>query len=375
MHNSTQRKMNAAIATAVLAVLIPAMSAAFAAPPAAPAVPVVVDQVKLAPNAVNRRYAGRVSAIDHVACVSRVSGELVGQGFEQGAVVKKDQLLFKIDDVRYQAAVQAAEAKVSQIKSQLEYAESDCRRKEGLYKQKAVSLDSLESIRAQVNTLKAQLQAASAELVLAQDDLKNCRITSPIDGKSGKATYAPGNYITPASGTLVTVTQLDPIRVRFSISQRDFLALFGSEKNLVELAVVKVKLADGITLEETGVIDIVDNQTLNSTDAIRVWAKFANPRHRLIPNAAVSVHLTKRDAEKLPAVIPSAVMHDRKGAYVYVVGDDNAISRRDVVLGETDGDTQMILQGLSVGEKVVVEGMHKVRPGSTVVPVAYQAEK
>ena len=364
MFKATKRKLQLALGAGLLTI--------FGAQAAAPATPVLVDSVFKAPNAVSRRYAGRITAINHINSTSRVSGDLIEQGFKQGEMVKKGQLLFAIDDTRYQAMVKAAQAKIGQIKAQLEYAESDYARKEDLFKKEAVSLDALESVRAQLKTLKAQLLAAEADLILAQDDLKNCRIVSPIDGKTGKAAYALGNYITPSSGTLVSVTQLDPIRVRFSISQRDYLALFGNEKNLISQAVVTLKLADGITYKQTGRIEIVDNQTVNSTDAIRVWARFDNPELRLIPNAAITVNLSKNEAEQLPAVLPSAVMHDRKGAYTYVVNADNTVERREVVTGETDGEVQIILEGLRPGEKVIVEGMHKVRPGMPVDPVEFQ---
>lgn len=336
----------------------------------APKAVVTVDSVTNAPDKLNRRYSGRVAPIYVITCVSRVSGDLIHQGFKCGDMVKEGQLLFAFDDVRYRAAVDSAKAKIQSIKAQLAYAEKSLSRHNTLYKQKAVSQDTKESSEEHVNDLKAQLLAAEAQLVLAEDDLKNTKIYSKVNGKSGKAIYAVGNYITPSSGKLVDVISTDPIRVRFSISQRDFLELFGTEANLKKQAVVKLNMPDGTVYDKTGKIVIVDNQTLNATDSIRVWALFDNPDNKLIPNAAITCTLTKSDVEKRPAVRPSAIMHDRKGAYVYVVDAANKVSRRNVLLGNSDGEFQIIRDGLKAGEKVIIEGSHKTFPGSEVVAVS-----
>ena len=343
--------------------------------PAAPQMPkavVTVDQVKMSPDTLTRRYSGRVAPIFIISSVARVSGDLIHQGFKDGDMVKKGQLLFAFDDVRYRAAVDSAKAKIKSIKAQLAYAEKSLSRHNTLYKQKAVSQDTKENSEEQVNDLKAQLLAAEAQLVLAEDDLKNTKVYAQVDGKSGKAVYTPGNYITPASGKLVDVISMNPIRVRFSISQRDFLEIFGNEKNLKDQAVVSLNMPDGTIYNKTGKIVIVDNQTLNATDSIRVWALFDNPDNKLIPNAAITCSLSKNASVQRPAVLPSAVMHDRKGAYVYVVDKDSKVARRNVLLGNSNGEIQIIRQGLDAGEKVIVEGMHKTFPGAEVAAVPYK---
>ncbi|MBO5990493.1 MAG: efflux RND transporter periplasmic adaptor subunit [Lentisphaeria bacterium] len=338
----------------------------------APKAVVTVDKVTLSADKVNRRYSGRVAPIFIITSVARVSGDLIHQGFKDGDMVKKGQLLFAFDDVRYRAAVDSARAKIQQIKAQLAYAEKNFNRNDALYRHNAVSQDAKENAEENVNGLKAQLLAAEAALVLAEDDLKNTKIYAQVDGKTGKAVYAPGNYITPGSGKLVDIVSIDPIRVRFSISQRDFLEIFGNEDNLKKQAVVKLNLPDGTVYDKTGKIVIVDNQTLNSTDSIRVWALFDNPDNRLIPNAALTCSLSKSDAEMCAAVRPSAVMHDRKGAYVYVVDEANKVARRNVLLGNTDGELQIIRQGLKPGEVVIIEGMHKTAPEDEVKAVSRQ---
>lgn len=335
----------------------------------APKAVVTVDKVTTSPDNLNRRYSGRVAPIYIITCVTRVSGDLIHQGFKCGDMVKKGQLLFAFDDVRYRAAVESAKAKITSIKAQLAYAEKSLSRHNTLYKQKAVSQDTKESSEEHVNDLKAQLLAAEAQLILAEDDLKNTKIYSPVSGKSGKALYAVGNYITPSAGKLVDVISMDPIRVRFSISQRDFLEIFGNEENLKKQAVVKLNLPDGTVYDKAGKIVIVDNQTLNATDSIRVWALFDNPENKLIPNAAITCTLSKNDVEKRAAVRPSAIMHDRKGAYVYTVDAANKVSRRNVLLGNSSGELQIIRDGLKSGETVIIEGAHKTFPGSEVVAV------
>lgn len=362
-------------------VLVPAvLCTAVAAAPASekkaaparqmPIPPVLVDKVITAPDIITRRYIGNILPISNVYSVSKVSGDLVHQGFKDGDFVKKGQLLFKIDPLRYEAAVKSAEAKLAQIKAKLAYAESNLSRKQELFSKKAVSLDTFQSVLCERDSLKAQLSDAEAALILAKDDLANTRIVSMTDGKTGKAAYAPGNYITPGSGTLVQTVQTDPIRVRFAISARDFLSVFGNEENMRKTAKIKIKLADDSIYPLTGSIEIVDAAVQTQSDTLRVWARFSNPDNRLIPYGVVGVQLTRDDQKLYPAVLPSAIMHDRKGSYVYVVDSKTSMpERRYVQLGNATEKLQVVKSGVKPGETVIVEGLHKVIPGVPVKAV------
>ena len=329
---------------------------------------VLVDKVFTAHNITSRRYVGTIVPINNVYSTAKVSGDLIDQGFKDGQFVKAGQLLFAIDPTRYQAAVKSAEAKIAQIKAKLAYAQSNLDRKQDLFNKKAVSLDTYQSVLCERDTLKAQLAEAEAALVLAKDDLKNTRIVAMTTGKTGKAAYSPGNYVTPSSGTLVQTIQTDPIRVRFSLSARDFLSLFGSDANIRKQAKVRIKLADDSEYKLAGVIEIVDSAVQQETDTVRVWARFKNPDNQLIPYGVVTVLLTKDDNRDYPAVPPSAILHDLKGPFVYVVSASNIPEHRAVTLGNCTDNAQVILSGLKVGEQVIVEGAHKVIPKVPVRP-------
>lgn len=351
-------------------VLLTVLSVAAYAAPQIPAPAVVVEEATTAPDIYKRRYVGNIVPINNVYSTAKVSGDLISQGFKDGQYVKAGQLLFEIDPTRYAAAVKSTEAKLAQIKAKLAYAENNLLRKKELLDKKAASLDTYQSVLSERDTLKAQLLEAEAALILAKDDLKNTRIVAMTNGKTGKAVYAPGNYITPSSGTLVQTVQTDPIRIRFSVSARDFLSLFGSEKNIRKNGIVNVILADDSEYNHKGEIEIVDSSVQQDTDTIRVWARFKNPDNLLIPYGVVTVILTRDDGKKYPAVTPSALSHDVNGSYIYAVDSkDNMPVKRYVTPGNLSGDLQVIRKGLKAGELVITEGFHKIIPGVPVKPV------
>ena len=157
--------------------------------------------------------------------------------------------------------------------------------------------------------------------------------------------------------------------MRFAISNKDFLTDYGSEKELKEKAEVTVKLGDGSIYPLTGKVTITENQSNEATDAVILYAVFANPDQKLNPGATVAVLLRKNESVTYPCVLPSAVMHDGTSSYVYVLDDNNVPTRRNVKEGVQKGDKQIVLEGLKEGERVVTDGMLKVIPGTPVVPV------
>ena len=350
--------------------LLAAVAASLSAAPKLPPPPVVVETVTTAPDIYHRQYIGNILPINNVYSTAKVSGDLISQGFKDGQYVKAGQMLFEIDPTRYAAAVKSTEAKLAQIKAKLAYAENNLLRKKELLDKKAASLDAYQSVLSERDTLKAQLLEAEAALILAKDDLKNTKIIAMTNGKAGKAAYSPGNYVTPSSGTLVQTVQTDPIRIRFAVSARDYLSLFGNDTNIRKNAIIKVKLADDSIYEHKGEIEIVDSSIQQESDTIRVWARFRNPDNHLIPYGVVTVILTRDDGKKYPAVTPSAVSHDVNGSFVYAVDSKTQMAtKRYVTLGNVTGDLQVITKGLKAGDTVVTEGFHKIIPGIPVKPV------
>ena len=329
---------------------------------------VSVGRVGETDNVDVRRYTGHVTHSASVNLVARVSGELLRMGFKEGDLVKKDQVLFELDPVRYQAAVASAEAKVAENEARLSYAEITYNRSSSLYEQRATSKDTMDSSEAEKDAFVAALAASKATLITSKDDLDNTVITAPISGKIGVSSYTEGNYLTPSSGVIATIIQVDPLRVHFSISNRDFLAMFGTEQRLKENAIVKLRLADDSTYEHDGKVEFIDNQANTRTDSVQVYASFANPDGKLLPGSTVTVMLSRGVSGRVTSVIPSAVMRDSKNAYVYVLDGENRIERRDVTLGALTDAGQIVRSGVSVGEFVVVDGTHKAKPGMVIEP-------
>lgn len=316
------------------------------------------------------RYPGRLSSPAQVELVARVSGELLSLGFEEGSRVQEGQLLYQLEDVRYDASVKSCEAAIARCEASLKYTKANYERVLGLYEKEVSTLDAMESARMSYETDAASLASAKASLITAKDDLKNTRIYSPITGKIGKTAYTKGNYLTPSSGVLATVVQTDPLRITFSMSNRDFLRLFGTEDVFRDNGILRIQLADGTEYDQPVAFEFLDNKASRTTDTVVFSAKVPNPDGRLVADSSVSVQLTRRGVEPKCAVPPSAVMSDNTSSYVWVVDDQNVAHRRNVERDDSDGNSQWIASGLSEGERVIVEGTHKVmRDGTAVQPV------
>ena len=331
-----------------------------------------VAEVEEVANVQSRRYTGQVVAQAEVNVVSRVSGEILKLGFNDGDYVKKGQMLYTIEKTQYEAAVKQAEATIAECKARLEYAQSTYDRNQMLYEVNATSKDTMENTKSALDAMRAELAAAEAGLVTAKYNLDHTTITAAIDGLVGVTNFTEGNYITPSSGTMLSIIQMQPIRVRFAMSMGDFLSGYGSLTALKENGEVSLKLANGLEYKTGGKIEFLNNEANVKTDAIQVYASFPNADMKLIPGSTVTVTLSKKSGDKMPAVPPSAVMHDSQTSFVYVVGEGNKIERRVIELGDMTKTHQLVKSGLKIGERVVYQGTHKIMPGDEIVPAAEQ---
>ncbi len=330
---------------------------------------VSVEKVKEVKDIESRKYTGLVVSQSRVQIVPRVSGEILEIGFKDGTIVKKGQMLYQLDPIQYKATVKSAEAKVLEYKARLKYAQINYDRQELLFKKNAASRDSMENAESAFEAYKASLLAAEADLIKSKDDLKNTTIVTPLEGIVGVTNFTVGNYVTPSSGDMVTIIQVEPVRVRFSISTADLLSMFSNPEDMMKNGIVNVVLSDGSLYATEGKIELLNNEANNKTDTIQIFATFPNKDHKLIVGSTVSVTLSKRKGQMLPAVLPSAIMHDNQGSFVYIVGEANKVEKRYVVLGSTTSDLQMIISGLKAGEIVIVKGTNKTMPGADIEPV------
>ena len=230
---------NIALHISIAAFLVSPLSAAPQQPPSeagAPRISVPVCEATTEYELAEYRYTGRVVPISSVDITSRISADLTKIGFKDGDFVKKGQLLYVFDDTRYDATMKMDQAKIAEYEAKLIYAKNDYERIDQLYKKGVSTKDEMESALSQYKSYQASLLGAKAEFILSEDDYKHCRIYSPISGVIGLTNYTEGNYITPSSGILVTIIQLDPIRVKFSMSTRDFLNNFSDIEGLKKTA-------------------------------------------------------------------------------------------------------------------------------------------
>ena len=326
-----------------------------------------VAEVKELADFQTRTYPGRVTPVALANVRAQVSGEIIEVCFSNGSSVVQGQTLYRIDSVKYEAAVRNAEARVAECKANLLYAEQSHERHKRLIEARAVSRDAADSALAQRDTARAALAAAEAELVSARDDLKHCVIVAPVEGKAGTTAFTEGNYVKAASEPLVGIVRLSPIRVRFSMSNRDFLSMFGGcTDTLREDGDVALVLADGSRYAEKGTVEYVDNITDSRTDTICVYVLFDNGAECLKPGDGVTVALSSRKGMKRIAVPQTAVLQDTQGAYVWLLDADSRAERRAVSRGNVSGEWVFIEKGLSKGERIVVDGAHRVRKGMIV---------
>ena len=328
-----------------------------------------VGEVKTVPVFVERVYPARVVAIQRVDVVPQVSSEILEVAFENGAVVKEGQVLHRLDPVKYSAAVKNAEAKMMECKANVKYAELSYERHKKLLQTRAVSIDAVDNALSQRDSMRSAYAAAQAELDSARDDLNHCKIIAPISGKIGTTAKTKGNYVTAGSGSLVTIVQTAPIRVSFSMANRDFLEMFQAKlRNLKENAVIKLTLADGTEFDEPGTVEYFENVADEYTDTIKVFVTLNNKNRILKIGTTVQVTLTTKTGVERPAVPPTAVLQDIQGPYVWVLDDRGMAVRKTIARGDLKGDNLIVEKGLKPGERLVIEGAHRVRKGMKIRP-------
>ena len=327
-----------------------------------------VSEVSLRPDFRVKTYPGRVVPIQRVDIVPQVSGEILEVAFHNGANVKEGTVLYRLDPVKYEAAVKNAESRLAECNANVNYAELSYERHKKLLETRAVSLDAVDNALSQRDSSRAALAAAQADLVAAKDDLAHCTIIAPISGKLGSTEKTKGNYVNKGSERLVSLVQTDPIRVRFSMSNRELLEIFrDAHSNSRENAVIALTLANGESYGEGGVAEYMDNASDEQTDTVQIFAVFKNPQSLLKAGGTVNVRVSVKDGIDRVSIPASSILQDVRGPYVWVVGDGGLVERRYIARGDVQSSGWLFVEkGLAKGEKIVSEGGHKVRKGDVV---------
>ncbi|WP_245591094.1 efflux RND transporter periplasmic adaptor subunit [Cloacibacillus evryensis] len=310
-------------------------------------------------------YVGRVEAIQTVQVKPQISGEIAKVSFKEGSIVKAGQLLFQIDPAQYQATVALRKAELEKAEATLAEAEKYHKRVMAANDQ-AVSAADRDTAESSVLQGKAAVSQAKANLRLAEINFGYCRITAPITGKIGIANLTKGNYVTPSSGALATIVQMDPVRVSYTLPDRDYLdqlELFKKEGSVYK---TKLILSNGSELDVPGQRDFEDNTVDQMTGTVMMRLRYTNDSGMLIPGEMVRV-FTQPVKSRIVNVIPqTAVMADAEGDYVYVVEADNSVRDVRVKLGREMGTLREVVSGLKDGQNVVVAGLQNLRPGTKV---------
>jgi membrane fusion protein (multidrug efflux system) len=342
-----------------------------------PAVGVVT--VKRTAMTETSEFVGRVQAIDRVQLSARVSAFLEDRLFTEGSEVKKGDLLFRLERGPFEASVQQAAAAVAQTKALLDNANRTLARAQSLINTPAGQRSTLDDAQAQQLSQAAQLMSAQAQLRAAQINLDYTEIHAPVSGKISAATFSVGNVVGPNSGPLATIVSQDPMYVVFNIAVRTALDLrtrYAAQGGL-SAALVKLRLPDGRMYNETGHINYVAPTVATNTDTIEMRASIPNPpradskpdappNRELTDGEFVTVVLQGVEPLKVLAIPRTAVLTDQAGDYVYVVNAQSKVEQRRIQLGQSTPTTATVLNGLTEGEQVIVDGVQRVRPGIEV---------
>lgn len=325
------------------------------------------------------RYVGRLRAVQTVEVRARVSGYLESVNFREGAIIKQGDLLFVIDPRPNEAALRAAEAEATVAEARLRLAETQRKRAERLFEAKSIPAEEFDIRTEERRQAAAALDAARAALEAARLDLEFTQIRAPITGRIGRALVTPGNLVsggTENSTLLTTIVSLDPIHVYITADEQAYLHYRRMDQEGRRPSSrdapnpVRLKLADEEKFSHEGVMDFVDNRVDESTGTMLGRAVFANPDFLLTPGMFAEVELLGEGPYDAVLVPDAAIGNDQARQFVYVVGAGNVAERRYVVPGRLHGELRVIREGLNSGERVVINGMQRVRPGEPVTPQA-----
>jgi len=384
-----------ALCLAVIGVIIGAVRpkhVSGAPPGASPDVEVVQVEQKDVP--IYGEWIGTLDGLTNADVRAQVTGYIMRQGYQEGAFVKKGQLLFEIDPRPFQAALDQAEGQLAQAKAALANAQAvqgrtelDVNRYTPLAKEQAASQQDLDNAvqndmaaKATVATARAQIKSAEAAVETAKINLDFTRLCAPIDGIAGQAQLQVGALVNLSSGPVTSVSTVDPIKVYFTVGEPQYLewrkrfptesSRLAADKDLR----LQLILADGSTYPYEGTFYFADRQVNEGTGAIRIAGLFRNPNNILRPGGYGKVRAVIR-LQQGSLLVPQRAVSELQGGYqVAVVGADDKVSIRTVTVGDRIGTEWIVEEGLKQGERVVAEGVQKARPGTQVNPKPFTSE-
>ncbi|MFN7089989.1 MAG: efflux RND transporter periplasmic adaptor subunit [Allorhizobium sp.] len=349
-----------------------------------PAVPVTVTTVQPRPVHVWREVSGRFEAVDRVELRSRVAGAIQSVHFREGGLVEKGDLLFSIDPEPYRAVVEQARGAVASAEARLILATTELERGNALLSRNTISQSEVAQRKSTKASTEAELKSAKAALKLAELDLAYTEIRAPIAGRIGTLEITPGNLVAagPSSPSLATLVSLDPIYASFTIDEghlRDVLSTLPANDASLLLDQIPVEVdtgtRSGTAATIPGRLQLINNEIDASTGTIRIRAVFDNHDGRLLPGQFARIRLGQPKAQERVTISERAVGTDQDKKFVFVVAADNTVSYRQVELGAAVDGQRIVETGLDAGDRIVVSGWQRIRPGVVVAPQEQTALK
>ena len=347
--------------------------------PGGPPPAVGVVEAQRQPVTESTEFIGRIEAINRVELRARITGFLEERLFREGTEVEEGKLLFRIERAPFEAQVEQAQANVASAEAQLANARTSLARARELRTTGTGTQVALDNAQAQERTSAAALLGAQAAVRVAEINLAYTNITAPFAGAIGRSTYTPGNVVSPSSEPLATLVSQDPMRVAFTIAQRAALELRERYEGRGGAAavVVRIRQSDGTIYPLPGRIDFIDTQISRDTDSILVRASIPNPvragmqqndigARQLVDGQFVTVLLEGAQPVMAVTIPRSAIAQDQQGFFVFIVDGEGRAQRRNVTLGRSTADTAVIESGVEAGQRVITEGIQRVRPGQPV---------
>lgn len=331
-----------------------------------PAPNVVVDTISEQDVIQSFDAPGRVVSKYQVSVMARISGYLQKSYFKEGDYVKAGETLFLIEPVEYQNAASVAGANIQNIRAQLAYANKQLARAEELVKQDYIAKSRYDEILANRDALQAQLKAAQSNFNDTNRNLSYTRVKAPVDGRIGIIDVTVGNYVTPSSGSLTTINSTNPIYVTFPLSSEDYASISSIDENANAKRRVELYFQNGDKYNQDGIQDFLDNKVDQSTGTVTMRATFQNKDNKLLHGEFVNVKLYANHPVKVPVVPIVAVQENQEGKYVYTIDETGMPKLTYIKVQGQSGDNWIVKDGLKAGDRVIVDGILKVTPGTPV---------
>ncbi len=327
---------------------------------------VLVEELELQSAGKEKSHIAHVEAINSVNLQPKVNGTVGDVHFTEGSFVNEGDILFTIEASSFKATLDLRKAELAKAKASLTEAERNYNRQIKLSKQNIASKATFDAAESAFLQAKASVAQAEANLELAQISYDDTFSRAPISGYIGKALVTKGNRVVASTQTLARIVQLNPIRIAFTLTDKEFLQFKrkydGEEKEGVK---ARITTPDGKTVVKEFKSSFVDNEVSTNTATVAIYGDFENNDEMLLPGSYVQIALILDDEKKL--LIPQAALaQDENGFYTFIVNEDNVAEERRLALGDVIGDRQIVKLGLKPGDKVVIKGIQKIKHGQKV---------